>query len=245
MTAVPNILVHGAWADGSLERRDRSRLGFTTTMQLPRPRSRRRPRAAGARRQNGPTVLAGHSYGGQVITALGTDAPNVRRPRLHRRLRARWRATSINRLGPGQDRPALAPRHRRAIRRVAAGTSSRHFAGDLGTIRAPRRAATHVDAQRRRFARLEGLPSWYLVATADEGVYRPDAVRRPHGAPRRSRSTGSRVAMISPDETADQSSAAAEPEPDASSRARTARRTSRAGTPAPAAGRARGRSPPL
>ena len=28
-------------------------------------------------RRGGPTVLAGHSYGGQVITSLGTDAPNV------------------------------------------------------------------------------------------------------------------------------------------------------------------------
>ena len=28
-------------------------------------------------RQNGPTIVAGHSYGGQIITALGTDAPNV------------------------------------------------------------------------------------------------------------------------------------------------------------------------
>jgi pimeloyl-ACP methyl ester carboxylesterase len=28
-------------------------------------------------RQGGPTVVAGHSYGGQIITALGDDAPNV------------------------------------------------------------------------------------------------------------------------------------------------------------------------
>jgi pimeloyl-ACP methyl ester carboxylesterase len=28
-------------------------------------------------RQNGPTAVAGHFYGGQIITALGTDAPNV------------------------------------------------------------------------------------------------------------------------------------------------------------------------
>jgi pimeloyl-ACP methyl ester carboxylesterase len=28
-------------------------------------------------RQSGPTILAAHSYGGQVITARGTDAPNV------------------------------------------------------------------------------------------------------------------------------------------------------------------------
>jgi len=27
--------------------------------------------------QNGPTIVVGHSYGGQVITALGSDAPNV------------------------------------------------------------------------------------------------------------------------------------------------------------------------
>jgi pimeloyl-ACP methyl ester carboxylesterase len=28
-------------------------------------------------RQDGPTVVVGHSYGGQIITALGEDAPNV------------------------------------------------------------------------------------------------------------------------------------------------------------------------
>jgi pimeloyl-ACP methyl ester carboxylesterase len=28
-------------------------------------------------RQDGPTVVAGHSYGGQIMTALGSDAPNV------------------------------------------------------------------------------------------------------------------------------------------------------------------------
>lgn len=27
--------------------------------------------------QDGPVIVAGHSYGGQIITALGTDAPNV------------------------------------------------------------------------------------------------------------------------------------------------------------------------
>src|SRR5690348_15815279 len=27
--------------------------------------------------QDGPTVIVGHSYGGQVMTALGNDAPNV------------------------------------------------------------------------------------------------------------------------------------------------------------------------
>ena len=27
--------------------------------------------------QDGPTIVAGHSYGGQIMTAMGTDAPNV------------------------------------------------------------------------------------------------------------------------------------------------------------------------
>src|SRR6202012_4353843 len=27
--------------------------------------------------QDGPTIVAGHSYGGTIITSLGTDAPNV------------------------------------------------------------------------------------------------------------------------------------------------------------------------
>src|SRR5258708_8490967 len=29
------------------------------------------------RRQSGPTIVAGHSYGGQIMTALGADTPNV------------------------------------------------------------------------------------------------------------------------------------------------------------------------
>src|SRR5207302_2752161 len=28
-------------------------------------------------RQTGPTIVAGHSYGGQIMTALGANAPNV------------------------------------------------------------------------------------------------------------------------------------------------------------------------
>jgi pimeloyl-ACP methyl ester carboxylesterase len=40
---------------------------------------RSRPPSSPSRpwRQDGPTVVVGHSYGGQVITALGEDAPNA------------------------------------------------------------------------------------------------------------------------------------------------------------------------
>ncbi len=80
----PNIvLVHGAWADGSswsgvIERLQAD--GFQ--VRAPQfPLSSLADDVARLRQvlefQDGPTIVAGHSYGGQIITALGTDAPNV------------------------------------------------------------------------------------------------------------------------------------------------------------------------
>ena len=84
MTVKPNIvLVHGAWADGSswsaiieILQAD----GYhVTAPQF--PLTSLSGDVARLRQvlnlQNGPTVVAGHSYGGQIMTALGTDAPNV------------------------------------------------------------------------------------------------------------------------------------------------------------------------
>jgi pimeloyl-ACP methyl ester carboxylesterase len=80
----PNIVVvHGAWADGSSWSADIERLqaaGYRVTApqfaltKLADDVARLRRVLA---RQDGPTVLVGHSYGGQIITALGEDAPNV------------------------------------------------------------------------------------------------------------------------------------------------------------------------
>src|SRR5438445_10299394 len=80
----PNVvLVHGAWADGSSWSdviRSRQASGFTVTA----PQFAETSLAADVarlrqvlRRQTGPTVVAGHSYGGQIMSALGTDAQNV------------------------------------------------------------------------------------------------------------------------------------------------------------------------
>ena len=84
MTTLPNIvLVHGAWADGSSWSAVIERLqadGYTVTApQFPLNTladnvARLRQVLA---RQTGPTIVVGHSYGGQIVTALGTDAPNV------------------------------------------------------------------------------------------------------------------------------------------------------------------------
>jgi pimeloyl-ACP methyl ester carboxylesterase len=84
MAAKPNIvLVHGAWADGSCWSAVIARLqaaGYNVT--APQfPMTTLEANVARLRqvlnRQSGPTLLAGHSYGGQIMTALGTDAPNA------------------------------------------------------------------------------------------------------------------------------------------------------------------------
>ena len=80
----PNVvLVHGAWADGSSWSSVIERLqadGYhVTAPQF--PLTSLADDVARLRQvfalQDGPTVIAGHSYGGQVMTALGTNAPNV------------------------------------------------------------------------------------------------------------------------------------------------------------------------
>jgi pimeloyl-ACP methyl ester carboxylesterase len=84
MATLPNIvLVHGAWADGSSWSAVVERLqadGYPVTApQFPLTsltENVARLRQVRARQQ-GPTLVAGHSYGGQLITALGADAPNV------------------------------------------------------------------------------------------------------------------------------------------------------------------------
>src|SRR5258706_7429851 len=84
MSKKPNVvLVHGAWADGSCWGGVIQALqadGYKVTA----PQFPQTSLAADVarlriilRRQDGPTVVAGHSYGGQVMTALGEDAPNV------------------------------------------------------------------------------------------------------------------------------------------------------------------------
>src|ERR1700684_1178336 len=84
MSDRPNIiLVHGAWADGSswadvIERLQAD--GFQ--VRAPQfPLSSLESDVARLRQvlefQAGPTIVVGHSYGGQIMTALGTNAPNV------------------------------------------------------------------------------------------------------------------------------------------------------------------------
>jgi pimeloyl-ACP methyl ester carboxylesterase len=77
------VLVHGAWADGScwagVIRRLQAAGHQVVAPQL--PHTSLADNVAKVRHvlsmSAEPTIVAAHSYGGQVITALGPDAPNV------------------------------------------------------------------------------------------------------------------------------------------------------------------------
>ncbi len=84
MRARPNIvLVHGAWADGSIWSGVIERLqadGFQ--VRAPQfPLSSLADDVTRLRQvlefQEGPTIVAGHCYGGQIITALDPDGTSV------------------------------------------------------------------------------------------------------------------------------------------------------------------------
>lgn len=83
-TSKPNIvLIHGAWADGSCWSAVIESLqakGYNVS--APQfPENALADDVARLRqvlnRQDGPTLVVGHSYGGQIMTSLGADAPNV------------------------------------------------------------------------------------------------------------------------------------------------------------------------
>jgi pimeloyl-ACP methyl ester carboxylesterase len=84
MTALPDIvLVHGAFVDGSCWSGVIERLQadgyWVTAPQF--PLTTLADDVARLRQvlnlQDGPAIVAGHSYGGEIMTALGTDAPNA------------------------------------------------------------------------------------------------------------------------------------------------------------------------
>ena len=84
MATKPNIvLVHGAWADGSSWSAVIERLQATGFRVIaPQfPMTALADDVARLRQvlafQDGPTIVVGHSYGGQIMTSLGDNAPNV------------------------------------------------------------------------------------------------------------------------------------------------------------------------
>jgi pimeloyl-ACP methyl ester carboxylesterase len=220
MPTLPNIvLVHGAWADGSCWSAVIERLqaeGYSVTApQL--PESSLADDVARVRqvlaRIEGPILLAGHSYGGQVLTALGTDTPNIV-GLVYIAAFGLDEGESIAALGgDGPPTPALAHLDFDALGFVWLPEDDfvKHFAGDLDPAKAralyavqqPIHSSTLTDVMTT--PAWKSLPTWFLVATADEAIP-PDAERlfaQRMGATTIEVDSG-HVAMVShPTETAD------------------------------------------
>jgi pimeloyl-ACP methyl ester carboxylesterase len=187
----PNIvLVHGAWADGSCWSSVIERLqaeGFQ--VRAPQfPLSSLADDVARLRQvlefQNGPSIVVGHSYGGQIITALGADAPNVV-GLVYIAAFALDEGESLGGLlSQGPVTPALAHlfTDSRGFGWLSEDDFVNHFAGDVEPTRATVLYAVQQALASTAFTELMGvpawrsLPSWYLVAQNDEAIP-PDAER--------------------------------------------------------------------
>lgn len=189
-TSKPNIvLVHGAWADGSswsgvIPRLQREGYNVVapqfplTSIEADVARLRQVLST-----QDGPTIVVGHSYGGQIITALGTDAPNVV-GLVYVAAFGLDQGESIGGLLSGPPTPALA--HLRVdpqgFAYIPQDDFVKHFASDVNRTQADvmyavqQPASVSILAQPMGTPAWKTLPSWYLVATNDEAIP-PDAQR--------------------------------------------------------------------
>jgi len=191
MSEKPNVvLVHGAWADGSswssvIESLQAA--GFAVTApQFPETSLAddvARLRQV-LRRQSGPTIVAGHSYGGQIMTALGADAPNVVALVYVAAFGLEQGESLGALLGAGPPTPALAHLivDEQGFGWLPEEDFVGHFASDVETTRAKVLCAVQQGLSMSTFNDVMGapawksLPSWYLVATDDEAIP-PDAER--------------------------------------------------------------------
>jgi pimeloyl-ACP methyl ester carboxylesterase len=191
MNAQPNIvLVHGAWADGSswsgvIERLQAA--GYHVTA----PQFPMTSLAADVARlrqvldfQDGPVIVAGHSYGGQIITALGAEAPNVAGLVYIAAFGIDQGESLGTLLAQGPPSPALAHMF---TDKLGFGWLSQddfvhHFAADVDPVRATVMYAAQQPLAGSAFTDVMGvpawksLPSWYLVAKQDQAIP-PDAER--------------------------------------------------------------------
>ena len=191
MSKKPNVvLVHGAWADGSSWSAVIQGLqanGFTVTA----PQFPETSLAADVarlrqvlRRQDGPTVVAGHSYGGQIITALGSDAPNVVALAYIAAFALAEGESLGALLGGGPPSPALAHLivDEQGFGWLPEDDFIRHFAADVDPVRGRVLFAVQQGLSMTTFEDVMGSPAWksyptsYMVAKNDEAIP-PDAER--------------------------------------------------------------------
>ncbi len=188
MSSRPNVvLVHGAWADGSSWSAVIERLqadGFhVTAPQF--PMTTLADNVARLRQvlavQDGPTIVAGHSYGGQIITALGTDAPNVAGLVYIAAFGIDEGESLGALLAQGPVTPALVHliTDEQGFTWLSEDDFVNHFAADVDPVKAKVMYAVQQPLAASAFGDLMGVPawksqpSWYLVAANDEAIPPP------------------------------------------------------------------------
>ena len=220
MAAMPNIvLVHGAWADGSCwdDVIQRLQTDGYNVMAPQFPESSLADDVSRLRqvldRQDGPTIVVAHSYGGQIMTALGNDAPNVVGLVYIAGFGLDEGETIGQLLAQGPPTPGTAhiDVDARGFGWLPEDDFLGHFAPDVDPVKAKVMYAVQQPLAASAFDDVMGapawksFPSWFMVATGDE-VIPPDAERQ--FAARMGATTveipTSHVAMVShPDEVVD------------------------------------------
>jgi len=192
MTTRPNIvLVHGAWADGSCWSEVIRQLQ-ADGYQVIAPQFPLSSLAADVARlrqvlhfQDGPTLAVGHSYGGQIITALGTDAPNVAGLVYIAAFGLDEGESLGGLLAQGPPTPALVNlfTDEQGFGWLSEDDFVQHFAADVDPTEARVMHAVQQALAGSAFTDVmavpawKSLPSWYLVAKDDEAIP-PDAERQ-------------------------------------------------------------------
>jgi pimeloyl-ACP methyl ester carboxylesterase len=191
MTELPNIvLVHGAWADGSCWSAVIESLqadGYTVTApQFPETSvaddvARLRQVLA---RQGRPTIVVGHSYGGQIVTSLGAGTPNVGALVYIAAFGLDEGESLGGLLGAGPPTPALAHLivDEQGVAWLPEEDFVAHFAADVDPAKARVMHAVQQGLSMSTFEDVMGVPAWkahptwYLVATEDQAIP-PEAER--------------------------------------------------------------------
>jgi pimeloyl-ACP methyl ester carboxylesterase len=228
MTVLPNIvLVHGAWADGScwdgVIERLQAEDYHVTAPQFPESAlsddvARLREVLA---RQDGPTIVVGHSYGGQIMTALGSDAPNVDGLVYIAAFGLDQGESISDLLAQGPPTPALAhvDTDDQGFAWLPEDDFVGHFAADVEPAKAKVMCAVQQPLASSTFQDVMGppawksYPSWYMIATNDEVI--PPAAERQFASRMDAVTTeipSSHVAMVSHPEEVTQFIETAAPE---------------------------------
>jgi pimeloyl-ACP methyl ester carboxylesterase len=195
MNTRPNIvLVHGAWADGSswsgvIERLQAD--GYhVTAPQF--PLTALADDVARLRQvldlQDGPAIVAGHSYGGQVMTALGADAMNVAGLVYIAAFGLDQGESLGGLLSQGPVTPALAHMvtDQQGFTWLSEDDFVSYFAADVDPVQAKVLYAVQQPLAAAAFGEAMGVPawktrpSWYLVAADDQAL--PPAAERQFAA---------------------------------------------------------------